>query len=737
MRAARPGRQPLRPRRRGAGCAPADHVAQGRGQLHEGAPPAGDVDRDRRPRHRGRLLGLRALAAEPARTCVVALRGRAQRPHRAARPPLGHRLARGQLEGQRALGRDRARGLHVRARRASPTRSTTPRRGSRPGSRGARCCRSTGGTSSATANVPAPGGGWGGASHHTDPGPHWHWSRYLELVRRYAYRLREAEREPELRAGPLRGVVPWQVRQPAASRRVEFAGRRPRRWIDRRAPFSFLGGRGLNTTTLGNGRHVLELHGIAGPGRYDIARRRSCVDNKAFALTTAGARPGPRSAARSSSASGRGERRPRIVVRVDGDKLRGRLARLRLSPGTRGGAKPGKHVLQVARPPSTGVTPACESRSSSSNRHRRSRRRCPGPASRSPPRPGRRPAGGGARALARRCRPGPATRVEFWIDGRLRGTDLQRPFTLGWDTAAEAPGEHNIEARAFGAGRTASGAHRRGRLESRPRRGGRTRPRSWYQTPIRTAKRSPPEMGSTAARKRFSSTIVILAATAREERAAEQGGPEHLVVAALEAQLEDAGRRRQRTMKAIALDQRCTGFTQAGFSHGSLRKIHAAVKSWKTASAAATDASHAFMWIGSLKMRSKWLPGCLAGEGLREQAGEEREEREREQRREQPPWRALRPRCGERPVLPPPTSDRTFSRSSPRCSTCSGHEAPVAQHSHELRVELTRPGERHQPVDHPPGVVGARGEDEIGACTRRRASPSAARAGGAGSRASP
>ncbi len=52
---------------------------------------------------------------------------------------------------------------------------------------------------------------------------------------------------------------------------------------------------------------------------------------------------------------------------------------------------------------------------------------------------------------------------------------------------------------------------------------------------------------------------------------------------------------------------------------------------------------------------------------------------------------------------------------SPRCSTCCGHEAPVAQHSHELRVELTRSGERHQPRDHPPGVVGARGEDEIGA----------------------
>ena len=50
----------------------------------------------------------------------------------------------------------------------------------------------------------------------------------------------------------------------------------------------------------------------------------------------------------------------------------------------------------------------------------------------------------------------PATRVEFWIDGKLRGTDLQRPFTFGWDTASETPGEHKVEASAFGAGSRAS-----------------------------------------------------------------------------------------------------------------------------------------------------------------------------------------------------------------------------------------------------------------------------------------
>jgi hypothetical protein len=49
---------------------------------------------------------------------------------------------------------------------------------------------------------------------------------------------------------------------------------------------------------------------------------------------------------------------------------------------------------------------------------------------------------------------GKAEQVEFLVDGILRGTDQQRPFTFGWDTAAEAPGAHRLEARAFAAGRT-------------------------------------------------------------------------------------------------------------------------------------------------------------------------------------------------------------------------------------------------------------------------------------------
>ena len=46
---------------------------------------------------------------------------------------------------------------------------------------------------------------------------------------------------------------------------------------------------------------------------------------------------------------------------------------------------------------------------------------------------------------------GAPDRVEFWLDGTLRGTDVARPFTLGWDTAAASPGDHRLLVKAIAA----------------------------------------------------------------------------------------------------------------------------------------------------------------------------------------------------------------------------------------------------------------------------------------------
>ena len=45
---------------------------------------------------------------------------------------------------------------------------------------------------------------------------------------------------------------------------------------------------------------------------------------------------------------------------------------------------------------------------------------------------------------------GKPARVEFLIDGVVRGTDVAAPYTFGWNSDTEAPGTHRLTARAVG-----------------------------------------------------------------------------------------------------------------------------------------------------------------------------------------------------------------------------------------------------------------------------------------------
>jgi hypothetical protein len=299
------------------------------------------------------------------------------------------------------------------------------------------------------AEVPAPGGGLGGSGHHTDPGPHWQWGRYLRLVRRYAG-FEPLSVIPLLPNGPLRGVIPWRARTSGGISRVEFSINGRVVWIDRRAPFTYAGGRGLNTTRLGNGRHVLEVHGVAGPGRYDIARKTILVDNKTFAVTSAGARPWTRL---------RGTVRLRVrpwgakaasmTFRVDGR----RRAIDRQAPfvftWSSKRARPGKHVLEV-------VATSVDGRSAT----QRIPLVKPRPAAKPKPKPvaplevadqsvadGQQVSG---LVVWRVDIRGRAAKVEFVVDGVVRGTDVAAPYTLGWNANAERTGPHTLTARAIG-----------------------------------------------------------------------------------------------------------------------------------------------------------------------------------------------------------------------------------------------------------------------------------------------
>ena len=300
------------------------------------------------------------------------------------------------------------------------------------------------------AEVPGPGGRLGGSSGHTDPGPSWDWSRYVRLVRRYAG-IQKLSVLPIVPQGPLRGVVPWRAKATGDIKRVEFSidGRVVR--VDGRAPFTYSGG--LNTTKLGNGPHFLRVHGVAGPGRYDIAGRRVVVDNKAFALTSAGARPwtrvrGPvRLRVRPW-----GSKAARMVFRVDG-RVRSvdRRAPFRFAwnPAR---AKPGRHLLEVLATSVDG---------------RVATRRIPLVVAdrrvvRPKPKPRPTPVAtvrivsqsltepSNGLSVWRVEAAGPIARVEFVVDGEVRGSDVAAPYTFGWSPAAETPGQHVLTARAVG-----------------------------------------------------------------------------------------------------------------------------------------------------------------------------------------------------------------------------------------------------------------------------------------------
>jgi hypothetical protein len=302
------------------------------------------------------------------------------------------------------------------------------------------------------AQVPDGRGGRGGASHHTDPGPHWNWNRYLRLVRKYAGVVRLSVK-PLIPEGPLRGIVSWRAKASPDIERMEFIVDGRVVHVDRRAPFAYP----LNTAKLANRSYKLQVHGIAGPGRYDVEGAWVRVDNKTFALTSAGARPwmlAPRTI--KLRVRPWGQKAAKMTFTVDG-KLRAADRRPPfLFAWSTARAKPGKHVLEV-------VATSIDGRSAT--------RRIPVVVPRPEPKPKPRPkpappalaiasqtVSDGQEAtglvLWRVVAAGRPERVEFLVDGAVRGTDVAAPYTLGWNASVEAPGKHTLTARAVRDGKT-------------------------------------------------------------------------------------------------------------------------------------------------------------------------------------------------------------------------------------------------------------------------------------------
>jgi hypothetical protein len=297
------------------------------------------------------------------------------------------------------------------------------------------------------ANVPDGRGGRGGSSHHTDPGPHWNWARYLRLVRQYAGVVRLSVK-PVLPEGPLRGIVSWRAKASADIGRVEFIVDGRVVHVDRRRPFAYP----LNTARLANRSYKLQVHGIAGPGRYDVEGARVVVDNKTFALTSAGARPWmlapPTIRLRVRPW---GQKAAQMVFTVDGRRRAvDRRPPFLFSWSTKR-AKPGRHVLVV-------TATSIDGRSVT--------RRIPVVVQAPKPRPRPKPVAVPPLAILRQSveegqearglvlwrveTRGRVERVEFVVDGAVRGSDVAAPYTLGWNADAETAGEHRLTARAVG-----------------------------------------------------------------------------------------------------------------------------------------------------------------------------------------------------------------------------------------------------------------------------------------------
>jgi hypothetical protein len=196
------------------------------------------------------------------------------------------------------------------------------------------------------------------------------------------------------------------------------------------------------------------VHGIAGPGRYDVEGAWARVDNKTFALTSAGARPwmlAPETIR--LRVRPWGQKAARMVFTVDGKRRAVDSRPPFLFAWSTARAKPGRHVLEVTATSIDGRTAT---------------RRIPVVVPQPPkpkPRPKPKPVplaistmsvseGQEATGLVlwRVDLRGKAARVEFLVDGVVRGTDVAAPYTLGWDASSESPGPHTLTARAVGAG---------------------------------------------------------------------------------------------------------------------------------------------------------------------------------------------------------------------------------------------------------------------------------------------
>jgi hypothetical protein len=303
-------------------------------------------------------------------------------------------------------------------------------------------------------------GAFGGSSHHTDPGPHWRWDFYLNLIRRYAFPERYAIHvDTSIATGrTLTGIVPWAARTKGGpASRVDFAIDGRVVWTDQRKPFAFAGGRGWNTTQVGNGTHVLSVR-ASGDGRSTTQRLVVRVANRDFALTTSAVRAWQKvKGTVRIRANVRGAKTSGISLYVDGHAVsRDRSAPYTMRWNSRR-VHDGRHWVTLAAIATDGRVVRRRLPLVVVNHATAKPKPKPNPKPKPKPLPAPQVT---AQNLAdgqsvsgpvdwRAHTIGPVARVEFVVDGTVIATVTREPWSTVWDTSTVAPGAHTLEVRAF------------------------------------------------------------------------------------------------------------------------------------------------------------------------------------------------------------------------------------------------------------------------------------------------
>jgi len=288
----------------------------------------------------------------------------------------------------------------------------------------------------------------GGIDQHTDPGTYWRWGYFMTLVRRFAYPERFLLKKHvglEIAASTLvdrevvAGGVPWRTKIDGPVKHVSYLVDGKVRWIDRIAPYAFAGGKLLNTTSLKNGVHKLEVraYGAKSWTRQQLTVR---VRNEPFTLAQVGLKAKQQvTGVIPVQALFTGLPPARVLLYVDGKLIDHDTSAPYLFKWDTRRAKDGPHTLTLAGRAPDGRIVRSRVQVNVANGQ---------------------PASFVSSSLADGQTvtgvqhwlvdaAGSVAKVEFVVDGAVIATQTAEPWATTWDATNVAPGPHTLEVRAY------------------------------------------------------------------------------------------------------------------------------------------------------------------------------------------------------------------------------------------------------------------------------------------------